>query len=83
MPGVFHDEEDGDLKGHFCPGGERHARVHTKVFTHRVKEPDLGKLDCEVGEEDHLGATPLLFNGGDFMLRALVSRAIRLQGHGV
>lgn len=80
VPSVFHDEEDGDLEGHLCPCGEGHARVHTKVFTHGVKEPDLGKLDGEVGEKDHFSATPLLFGGGNFMLRVLVSRAIQPQG---
>lgn len=79
VPGIFHNEEDGDLEGHLCPCGEGYACVHTKVFTHGVKEPDLGKLDGEVGEKDHLSATPLLFDGGNFLLRALISRTIQLQ----
>lgn len=72
MPGVFHDEENSDLEGHFGQRGEGHTRVHTEVFAHGVKEPDLRKLNSEVGEEDHLSATPLFFSSRNFILRDLL-----------
>jgi hypothetical protein len=33
-----------------------------------VEKPDLGELDCEVGEEDEEGALCLFPGGGDFVL---------------
>lgn len=68
MPSVFHNEEDSDLEDYLSPCGEGHTSIHAEVFAHGVKEPDLGELNSEVGEEDHLSATPLLFGGGDFLL---------------
>lgn len=68
VPGVLHDKEYGDLECHLGPRGERNAGVHAEIFTHGVEEPNLGELDGEVGKENHLGASPLLFSGGNFLL---------------
>ena len=48
MPGVFEDEEDGDLVGHCEEGGEWDGGAEAAVLGKGVEEPDLGKLDCEV-----------------------------------
>ena len=68
VPGVFHDEEDGDLVGHLGPVRERHARVHAKVLAQGVEEPDLGEFDREVAEQHQLGALPLFLGCGDLGL---------------
>jgi len=60
VPSILHDEEDDDLVSHLGPVRERHAGIHSEVFAHRVEEPNLGKFDSEVGEKNHLSASPLL-----------------------
>ena len=72
VPGVFDDEEDGDVHGDFPHGGEGHAGAHAEEDGHGVEDPDLGELDGEVGEEDHFGAVPLFLDGGDFALERWV-----------
>jgi hypothetical protein len=37
-------------------------------LAHRVEQPDLRKLDGEVGEEDEQGALCLLPSSGNFLL---------------
>lgn len=69
VPGVLHDEENGNLECHLGPCREGNTGVHAEVFAHGVEEPDLRKLDSEVGEENHLGTSPLLFSGWDFLLQ--------------
>lgn len=39
VPGVFHDEEDGDLVGHGPDGGEGHGSLEAKVLSHRMEQP--------------------------------------------
>ena len=39
VPGVFHDEEDGDLVGHGPDGGEGDGGREAEVLCHRVEEP--------------------------------------------
>lgn len=73
VPCVLHNKEDSDLVGHLGPCGEGNTSVHAEVFAHRVKEPNLGELDSEVGEKDHLCASPLLFCGWYFFLHTFVS----------
>jgi hypothetical protein len=68
VPGILHDEEDGDLVGHLGPGGEGNAGLHAKVHAHGVEQPDLGELDSEVTEQDQLGALPLLGGRGNLGL---------------
>lgn len=48
VPGVFEDEEDGDLVGHCEEGREWDRGAEAAVLGHGVEEPDLGELDCEV-----------------------------------
>lgn len=69
VPGVLKDKEDGNLVGHFEHGGERNGSVETEVLAHWVEEPDLGKLDGKVGEENEEGALCLFPRCGNFMLQ--------------
>jgi hypothetical protein len=65
---VFKDKEAGHLKGSSLPVRERHLPgLHAKELCERVEEPDTGELNSKVGEEDELGAFPLLFCGGDLV----------------
>jgi hypothetical protein len=56
VPGVFHDEEDGNLVGHGENRGEGNGRREAAKLRERVEEPDLRELDVKVGEEDEFGA---------------------------
>lgn len=69
VPGVFHDEEDGDLVGHCEDGGEGDGGREAEKLGKWVEEPDLRELDSEMGKQDELGAVPLFGCGGDFLLR--------------
>lgn len=60
VPGILHDEEDGDLDGHLGQRGERNTIVHAEVSSNRVEEPDLRKLSGEMADEDNGSAIPLL-----------------------
>lgn len=68
VPGVFQDEENGNLIGHRPDAGERYGCLEAEVLAHGVKEPNLRKLDGEVGEEDEEGTLCLFPAGGDFVL---------------
>lgn len=68
MPRIFHDEEDGDLISHGDEGRERNRGGETEELCERVEEPDLRKLDGEVGDQNVSGASPLFSRRGDFML---------------
>jgi hypothetical protein len=68
MPGVLDDEKYRDLVGHLEQAREGNRGLEAKVLAHRVEHPDLGKFDCEVGEEDEKGALCLLPGGGDLVL---------------
>jgi hypothetical protein len=72
MPGILHDEEDGDLVGHLGPGGEGNAGLHAEVHAHRMEQPDLRELDGEVTEQDQLGALPLLGGRGNLGLTKIL-----------
>lgn len=52
MPCVLQNEEDCDLVGHLEGAREGDAGLEAEVLAHGVEKPDLGELDCEVGEED-------------------------------
>jgi hypothetical protein len=71
VPGIFHDEENGDLVGHLEERRERNRCREAEVLAHRVEEPDLGEFDGKVGEEDEERALELLPGGGDFVLCAV------------
>ena len=71
MPGIFEDEEYGDLVRHRDERGERNVGAHTKVLSHWMKEPDLRELDSEMDQKYKLGAIPLLCDGGDLLLQRL------------
>lgn len=60
VPGVLHDEEDGDLVGHLVDGREGDAVLDAHVGGNGVEEPNLGELGGEVTDEDNSGAIPLL-----------------------
>ena len=68
MPGIFHDEENRDLVGHFQKGRERNGGGQTAELGHRVEQPDLGEFDGEVTEEHEHGAVPLFLRGRHFMV---------------
>ena len=68
VPGVFKDEEDCDLVGHCEERGEGNGGFEAGVLCHRVEEPDLRKLDGEVGDEDEFRALPLFSCGGHLLL---------------
>lgn len=68
VPCVFDEEEDCHMHRNLPGGWERSGRLHSDVDGHRMKEPDLGELDGEVGEQDEGSALPLFSNGRDFVL---------------
>lgn len=68
VPGVFHDEEDGDLVGHLEPGREGDTVVHAKVHGNGVEEPDLRELDGDVADKDKGSAVKLLAPRRNFLL---------------
>lgn len=39
VPGIFHDEEDGYLEGHFCHRGKGDSGGKAEELAHRVEEP--------------------------------------------
>lgn len=49
VPRVFHNEEDGDLVCHCEDGGEGNGGREATELSEWVEEPDLRKLDGEVG----------------------------------
>lgn len=72
VPGVLHDEEEGNLPSHGEDRGEWNAVVHAEVGGNGVEEPDLRQFGGEVADEDDGGAIPLLFQGGDLLVLNLV-----------
>lgn len=72
VPGILHDEEDGNLPGHGEERGERNAVVHAEVGGDGVEEPDLRQFGGEVADEDDGGAVPLFFEGRDLLRLNLV-----------
>ena len=68
VPCVLHDEEDSDLVRHLVQGRERNAGLETEVLAHRVEQPNLRKLNGEVGQEDEKSALCLLPGGRNFIL---------------
>lgn len=71
VPGVLHNEEDGNVHGHLPERGEGHAVVHAEVSRNGVEKPNLGQLDGEVAQEDQAGALPLFLQGRNFLLQIL------------
>lgn len=66
MPDILEEEEQENLGDNFVQRREGDVvRLHADALCERVEEPDLRELDGEVGEENHLGACPLLFEGRD------------------
>ena len=68
VPCVLHDEEDSELISHFVRGREGNAGLEAEILAHRVEQPDLRKLDCEVGKEDEKRALDLLPGRGNLVL---------------
>lgn len=68
VPGILHDEEDADVKGHLPKRREGHAIVETEVGGDGVEEPDLREFDGAVAEENETGALELFPPGGAFFL---------------
>jgi hypothetical protein len=68
VPGIFKDEEDGDLVGHCPDGREGNGGLEAEVLRHGVEAPDLREFDGKVGDEDELRALPLLACGGNLLL---------------
>lgn len=77
MPGILHDEEDGNLPRQGSQSRERRTVVNTKVGGDGVEEPDLGQLGGEVADEDDGGAIPLLLEGRDLLRLQLVLVEVR------
>ena len=71
VPRILADEEDGELVCYLVDAGEGDRRLEAKVLAHGVEQPDLGKLDGEVGEEDEESALHLLPSSGDLVLRRI------------
>jgi hypothetical protein len=76
MPGILEDEEDGDLVGHSEETWGRDAGAEPAILGHRVEEPDLGKLDCEVAQHYKGCAGPLLSSRRNFLRLDLVSAEV-------
>lgn len=59
MPGVFEDEEEGDLGDDDGPGWEGDGmRSQAKVFSHRMESPDLNEqYDQQYGQYQHHAVT--------------------------
>lgn len=68
VPGVLHDEENSDLVGHLEPRRERYSVVHTEEGSNRVEEPNLGKLNSDMADENEGGAVELFSPRRDFLL---------------
>jgi hypothetical protein len=68
VPGVLQDEKDSDLVGHGKEAREGDGSLEAKVLAHGMEQPNLGKLDSEVGEEDEESALCLFPGGRDFVL---------------
>lgn len=68
VPGVFKNEEDGNLVGHCEDRREGNGGFETEVLRHGVEEPDLREFDGEVGDEDEFRTLPLLSCGRDLLL---------------
>lgn len=84
VPGVLHDEEDGDLHRHLPEGREGNPILETKIDSDGVEEPDLGEFDGAVLEEDECGAFPLFSGGGDFLLfssKSAIHCSVLTGGH--
>lgn len=77
VPGILHDEHDGDLGGHLHDRREGNTVVHAKVGRNRVEEPNLRQLGSEMAEENEGGAVPLLLEGRDLLLLNLVLVEVR------
>lgn len=73
MPSILQDKEYQNLHRHFREGREWHARIHSKVMRHGVKEPYLRKLDGEMGYQNESCASPLLLQSRDFCLQESAS----------
>lgn len=72
MPRILQDEKDGNVESHCLPAGERDTGIHAAEFCHWVEEPDLGKFDCEMTEENEFGTRPLFLRCGDLLILDLV-----------
>lgn len=77
VPGILHDEEDGNLDSHLKGRGERHSVIHTKVSGNGVENPNLRKFGSEVADEDNGGAIPLFLEGRNLLALNLVFLEVR------
>lgn len=68
VPCVLQNEEDGNLVGHLEQAGERYAVVHAEEGSNGVEQPDLGKLNGDVGQENKGGAIELFSPSRYFLL---------------
>jgi hypothetical protein len=80
VPGIFHDEEDGNLVRHLVEWRERNRCLETEILAHRVEKPNLGEFDGEVGQEDKEAALGLLPEGGGFVLCTMSVEPVRSGG---
>lgn len=60
VPGILHDEKDGNLVGHLEQRREGYTIIHTKEDGDRVEKPNLGQLNGNMADEDEGGAIELL-----------------------
>jgi hypothetical protein len=52
VPCILQNEEYRDLVRHLVDAGEGNRGAETEVLAQRMEEPDLGKLNCEMRNED-------------------------------
>lgn len=81
VPGILHDEHDGDLGSHLHDGREGNTIVEAKVGRNRVEEPNLGEFGSKMAEENEGGAVPLLLEGRNLLLLNLVLVEVRNHAH--
>lgn len=69
VPSIFQDKEQGNLPRHGDQRRKRNRGRQATVLSHGVEQPDLRKLDGEVGEENESGAGPLFRQCRHFLLQ--------------
>lgn len=67
VPGIFHNEEDADLKYNLPDWWEWGSILDAEIGRDRVKEPDLWQFSGEMAHKNQHGAVPLFLEGWHFL----------------